>query len=101
MLTLGTSDLTNYEKMDFGSHYHGNLKILMISTASKTLKMSNGMKFHTGNHPVEMLVPLKYFEDAGFETVVATPGGKPVALEMWAFPEKDENINQIYNKLAT
>jgi len=29
--------------------------------------MKNGKKFSTGNHPVEMLVPMLHFKKAGFE----------------------------------
>jgi len=39
-----------------------------------------------------------HLQNAGFEFDIATPTGKPVVFEMWAFPKKDKNVNAIYNK---
>ena len=44
-------------------------------------------------------MPLLYFRDAGFEFDFATPTGKPVHFEMWAFPQKDSNVKKIYDAL--
>jgi len=63
--------------------------------------MKNGKFFSTGNHPVEALLPMLHLKNAGFEFEIATPTGKPVAFEMWAFPEKDEYVRIIYNELKS
>lgn len=60
--------------------------------------MKNGKKFSTGNHPVETLVPFLHYEAAGFEIDIFTPTGKPVILEMWAFPNEDEAVSGILKK---
>ena len=62
------------------------------------MKMQNGKLFSTGNHPVETLVPMLHLKNAGFDFEIATPTGKPVVLEMWAFPEKDEQVKSLYNE---
>jgi molecular chaperone Hsp31 and glyoxalase 3 len=59
--------------------------------------MANGKKFSTGNHPVEMLVPMLHLRNAGFEFEVATPTGAPAVLEMWAFPSEDEHVKAIHD----
>ena len=61
--------------------------------------MKNGKLFSTGNHPVEALLPMLHLRNAGFDFEIATPTGKPVVFEMWAFPEKDEHVKAIYNDL--
>ena len=61
--------------------------------------MQNGKLFSTGNHPVEALVPMLHLRDAGFEFDIATPTGKPVVFEMWAFPKKDEHVKSIFEEL--
>jgi D-lactate dehydratase / protein deglycase len=61
--------------------------------------MTNGRFFNTGNHPVEMLVPLRHMMDAGFGVEIATPSGKPAGIEMWAFPKEDVVIGKLYKKL--
>ena len=53
--------------------------------------------FSTGNHPVEALVPMLHLKNAGFDFEIVTPTGKPVVFEMWAFPEKDDEVKKIYN----
>ena len=61
--------------------------------------MQNGKLFSTGNHPVEALLPMLHLKNAGFDFEIATPTGKPVVFEMWAFPEKDKHVKAIYNDL--
>ena len=39
--------------------------------------MANGKKFSTGNHPVEMTLPILQILSAGFEIDVITPTGAP------------------------
>ena len=63
------------------------------------MTMQNGKMFSTGNHPIEALVPMLHLKNAGFEFEIATPTGKPVVFEMWAFPEEDEHVKALYNEL--
>ena len=60
--------------------------------------MANGKKFSTGNHPVEMMLPILHLKNAGFDVDVITPTGKPVKVEMWAMPKEDENVRAIYTE---
>jgi len=96
-LKLGTVDKTDYEKISYTKYQGEKSKILVIFTEQKNLKMQNGKLFSTGNHPVEALLPMLHLKNAGFEFEIATPTGKPVVFEMWAFPEKDEHVKAIYN----
>jgi molecular chaperone Hsp31 and glyoxalase 3 len=96
-LKLGTVDKTDYEKISYTKYQGKKSKILVIFTEQKNLKMKNGKLFSTGNHPVEALLPMLHLKNAGFEFEIATPTGKPVVFEMWAFPEKDEHVKAIYN----
>lgn len=98
-IKLGTVDKTDYEKVSYKRYKGKKSKILVIFTEQKNLKMKNGKLFSTGNHPVEALLPMLHLQNAGFEFEIATPTGKPVVFEMWAFPEKDENVKAIYNEL--
>jgi molecular chaperone Hsp31 and glyoxalase 3 len=59
--------------------------------------MKNGKLFSTGNHPVEMLVPMLHFRSAGFDMDICTPTGKEVQIEQWAMPKKDKAVGDIYN----
>ena len=96
-IKLGTVDKTDYEKISYTKYQGEKSKILVILTEQKNLKMQNGKLFSTGNHPVEALLPMLHLKNAGFEFEIATPTGKPVVFEMWAFPEKDEYVKAIYN----
>ena len=62
------------------------------------MKMRNGKYFSTGNHPVEMLVPMLHMEKAGLSIDVVTPSGKPVKIETWALPRDDEKVMDIYDR---
>ena len=42
-----------------------------------------------------------HLKNAGFDFEIATPTGKPVVFEMWAFPEKDEHVKDIYNEFKS
>ena len=70
----------------------------MIASQERYLLMQNGKFFSTGNHPVEMLLPMYHPDLAGFEIDIATPSGDPVKLEMWAFPQEDEAVKATYEK---
>lgn len=96
-LKMATSSTTDYTPV-FKNHGPIRGKILMLCTEEKNLEMQNGKYFSTGNHPVEMLVPILHLQDAGFEIEVFTLTGKAVKLEMWAFPEKDEAVHQIFEE---
>ena len=97
-LKLATSDTTDFENISYDKYQGSKSKILVICTEQKNMKMENGKLFSTGNHPVETLVPMLHLQNAGFEFEIATPSGKPVVLEKWAFPEKDVHVKSIYNE---
>jgi molecular chaperone Hsp31 and glyoxalase 3 len=97
-LKLATVDKTDYEYILYPKYRGGKSKILVIFTEQKNMKMQNSKQFSTGNHPVEALLPMLHLKNAGFEFDIATPTGKPVVFEMWAFPEKDEHVKAIYEE---
>lgn len=98
-LNVYTSPVTNFDGFKFENTYSGEKnKILMIATDERYLQMSNGKYFSTGNHPVETLLPMLHIDAAGFEIDIVTLSGNSVKLEMWAMPEKDENVMKLYNK---
>lgn len=90
---------TDFDGADYPNAYvGGKWKILLIATQERYLRMHGGEFFSTGNHPVEMLLPVLHLHNAGFEIDVATISGDPVKLEMWAFPKEDEAIKNIYEQ---
>ena len=95
-LKLGTVKKTDYENIAYPKYQGKKSKILVIFTEQKNMKMKNGKLFSTGNHPVEALLPILHLKNAGFNFEIATPTGKPVVFEMWAFPENDEHVKAIY-----
>jgi molecular chaperone Hsp31 and glyoxalase 3 len=98
-LKLATSSKSNYDNTEYPDRYkEGKLKILMLCTEERNMTMKNGKQFSTGNHPVEMLVPMLHFKKAGFDVDIYTPTGRSAKIEMWAFPEKDEAVKDIYSK---
>lgn len=97
-LKLATSNKTDYEHVVYKKYQGKKSKILVIFTEQKNMKMENGKLFSTGNHPVEALLPMMHLKSAGFNFEIATPTGKPVVFEMWAFPEKDENVKNFYEE---
>ena len=98
-LKMGVSDKTDFENISYQKYQGKKSKVLVIFTDNKNLKMKNGKYFSTGNHPVEALLPMLHLKNAGFEFEIATPTGKPVVFEMWAFPKKDKHVKSIYNEL--
>jgi len=100
-LFLGTSSKTKYKKQKHETTYKGTKPILVICTNKSDLEMANKTKFSTGNHPVEMLVPMLHLRDAGFTFDLATSTGTSVKLEMWAFPKKDGNIKELHKSLKS
>ena len=97
-LSLGTVSKTDFEYIEYTKYEGEKSKILVIFTEEKNLEMKNGKLFSTGNHPIEALVPMLHLKNAGFKFEIVTPTGKPVAFEMWAFPNEDENVKAIYKE---
>lgn len=97
-LKLATVDKTDFENISYQKYQGKQSKILVIFTEQKNMVMQNGKQFSTGNHPVEALLPMLHLKNAGFDFEVATPTGKPVVFEMWAFPSKDEHVKSIYEE---
>lgn len=97
-LSQYTSSKTDYDGTTYSQPYKGDKKILMIATDERYILMQNEKFFSTGNHPVEMLLPMFHLDNAGFEFDVATLSGNPVKLEMWAMPSEDKTVLDTYNK---
>ena len=97
-LKLGTVRKTDYENISYEKYQGKKSKILVIFTEQKNMKMQNGKLFSTGNHPVEALLPMLHLKNAGFDFEIATPTGKPVVFEMWAFPDKDDHVKAIFDE---
>ncbi len=100
-LALATVDNSDYTPISYKKYQGKKKKILVIFTEEKNMTMKNGKMFSTGNHPIEALLPMLHLKEAGFEFEIATPTGKPVVFEMWAFPKKDKNVNAIYAELKS
>ncbi|WJR31815.1 protein deglycase HchA [Mycobacteroides immunogenum] len=98
--------LTKYvgPKSDFGDAEYpnpytgGRWKVLLIATEERYLLTQNGTFFSTGNHPLELLLPLLHFDAAGFEVDIATISGNPVKFELWAFPAEDAAVKAGFEK---
>lgn len=98
-LSKYTSSKTDFAGADYPTPYTGGKwRVLMIASDERYLLMQNGRMFSTGNHPVEMLLPMYHLDAAGFPIEVATLSGNPVKLEMWAMPGEDEAVRRIYQK---
>lgn len=82
----------NYDKLS------NKIKIMIICTEEDHFKMKNNKVFLTGNHPIELLLPILHFDRATFDIDIFTPTGKESKIEMWAFPKDDENILAIFQK---
>ncbi|KAF4878176.1 Protein/nucleic acid deglycase HchA [Colletotrichum siamense] len=98
-LTQYTAPKTDFDGANYPNAYTGGKwKVLLIATQERYLKMAGGEFFSTGNHPVEMLLPMVHLDAAGFDIDIATISGDPVKFEMWAFPKEDEAVKGIYEK---
>ncbi len=96
-IKLGTSSTTDYDGGAYAQTYAGTQnRVLMVCTEQRNMTMANGQKFSTGNHPVEMGLPMLHLINAGFEIDVVTPTGAPVAIEMWAMPADDADIQKLF-----
>ena len=91
-LKIAAPNKTNYDHTNYDNPYTGDKKIMMVCTEEQYMTMENGNKFDTGNHPVEMMVPLLHFKKAGFDVDVFTPTGEAVKVEQWAMPEDDDDV---------
>ncbi len=97
-LKLAVSAKTDFDRKTYENKYKGNKKVLMVCTEERYMTMANGTKFSTGNHPVEMLLPMLHLNNAGFDVDIYTPTGQSVKIEMWAMPNKDDDIQAIYQQ---
>ncbi|KAJ4995918.1 Protein/nucleic acid deglycase HchA [Colletotrichum sp. SAR 10_66] len=98
-LTQYTAPKTDFDGANYPNAYKGGKwKVLLIATQERYLKMAGGEFFSTGNHPVEMLLPMVHLDAAGFDIDIATISGDPVKFEMWAFPKEDHAVKGIYEK---
>ena len=93
---LAVDSHSGYQLVEYGK---AQGKVLCICTQDRYMTMANGIKFHTGNHPVETGVPLMHLEAVGLEIVYCTPTGKPAMIEEWALPNKDEVFMAFYEKI--
>jgi molecular chaperone Hsp31 and glyoxalase 3 len=98
-LLMGTSKTTKYAPQEYEVKYTGTKPILVVCTDERNMEMANTKKFSTGNHPVEMLVPMLHFRDAGFSFDICTLRGGAVKLEMWAYPTKDKNVKNLHDEV--
>ncbi len=98
-LKLATVKKTDFELISYSKYSGEKSKILAPFTEEKNMEMKNGKLFSTGNHPVESLLPMLHLKQAGFDFEIVTLTGKPVVIEMWAFPEEDEHVKSLYNEL--
>lgn len=98
-LKMGTSSTTSYVAQKYDDKSIGDKTILVVCTDDGKLEMKNGKVFNTGNHPVEMLVPMLHFRDAGFSFDIVTASGGSVVLEMWAYPENDDNVKEFHESI--
>jgi molecular chaperone Hsp31 and glyoxalase 3 len=98
-LKLATSSKTDFDGTVYPNSYKkGKLKVLMVCTEERYMTVANGKQFSTGNHPVEMLVPMLHLKNAGFDIDIFTPTGKSVKIEMWAMPKEDQHVNAIFSE---
>ena len=100
-LFMATSKKSNYKKINHEVKYTGTKPILVACTDEYRMPMANEKVFSTGNHPVEMLVPMLHFRDAGFTFDIATSSGESVKLEMWAYPTNDENVKSLHEEIKS
>ncbi|MCK0143243.1 DJ-1/PfpI family protein [Aliiroseovarius sp. F20344] len=100
-IKLGTSPTTDYDGGFYATPYTGSKnRVLMICTEVRNMTMANGKKFSTGNHPVEMGLPMLHLMNAGFVIDVVTPTGAPVSIEDWAMPADDADVKRLYRDYA-
>lgn len=100
-LKLATSATTDYDGGTYAAPYAGgNKRVLMVCTEQRSMTMANGKKFSTGNHPVEMGLPMLHLISAGFEIDIVTPTGAPAIIEEWAMPRADADVMKLFRDYA-
>ncbi len=100
-LKLATSPTTDYDGGSYEASVAGqNKRILMVCTEERNMTMDNGKKFSTGNHPVEMGLPMLHLLAAGFEIDVVTPTGGSAKIEEWAMPSEDGAVQNLFQNFA-
>ena len=100
-LKLATSPTTDFDGGIYDAPCAGkNHRVLMVCTEERDMVMANGKRFSTGNHPVEMGLPMLHLLNAGFEVDVVTPTGAPAKIEMWAMPVSDTDVMKLYRDYA-
>lgn len=100
-LKLATSSTTDYDGGAYPNRYEGEKRrVLMVCTEERNMLMANGKKFSTGNHPVEMALPMLHLLSAGFEIDVVTATGAAAKIEMWAMPDGDDDVKELYHEFA-
>ena len=100
-LKLATSAKTDYDGGAYATPYTGgDRRVLTICTEERNMTMANGKKFSTGNHPVEMGLPMLHLLAAGFEIDIVTPTGAPAVIEDWAMPRDDAAVMKLYRDYA-
>ena len=97
-MKMATSSTTDFDNTVYENPHKGNKKVLMVCTEERNMTMANGKKFSTGNHPVEMMLPILHLKNAGFDVEVVTPTGKSAKVEEWAMPDGDKNVKAIYSE---
>ncbi|MER5601914.1 glyoxalase III HchA [Streptomyces sp. NPDC002265] len=98
-LSQYTAPKTDFDGVKHKGAYRGKLKVLMVAAAERYVLLENGKMFSTGNHPVEMLLPAHHLMETGFDIDVATVGGYPAKLELWAMPDEDAAVKATYEAL--
>ena len=76
-------------------------RIFTVRTEERYLVMPNHKKFSTANHPVEMTLPMLHFLSARFEIDLIIPTGAPIAIEIWAMPDKDPHVAGFFHASET
>ncbi|PXA55897.1 chaperone hchA, partial [Staphylococcus pseudintermedius] len=80
-----TAPITDFDGVEHkGAYIDGKWKVLMIAAEERYVLLENGKMFSTGNHPVEMLLPLLHLIDAGFYFDVAALSGYPANFDLWS-----------------
>lgn len=100
-LSLATVSKTDYTPKNYKQYQGVKSKVAVLFTEQKNMKMENGRLFSTGNHPIEALLPMLHLKNAGFDFEILTATGKPVVFEMWAFPQEDAAVKELYNSYKT
>ena len=98
-LKLAISAKTDYDGGAYSNSYRGGkARVLVVLTEERNMMMANGKKFSTGNHPVEMALPMLHFISAGFELDLVTPTGAPAVIEQWAMPSDDSAVTKLFSE---